>query len=132
MKLTKNIRMPKKLLKKWLEALRSGKYKQGQNRLGSAKEGYCCLGLLQRVADGRVGCSEDSLLSQEWIKSKGIIGDGVVDVGLGEVDMEFSNFPAAFDSADTMYCQYASEANDIAELSFEKIADLVELNVEGY
>lgn len=33
MKIKKTIRMPKELLKKWLEALRSGKYKQGKQVL---------------------------------------------------------------------------------------------------
>lgn len=31
---------------KWIEALRSGKYKQGQNRLRSIDNHFCCLGVL--------------------------------------------------------------------------------------
>lgn len=31
---------------KWLEALRSGKYKQGRGKLCSADREYCCLGVL--------------------------------------------------------------------------------------
>ena len=31
--------------KKWIEALRSGKYKQGRDRLQSDVNSYCCLGV---------------------------------------------------------------------------------------
>src|SRR5258708_7031143 len=34
----------------WVEALRSGKYKQGQNRLADDLDHYCCLGVLCEVA----------------------------------------------------------------------------------
>lgn len=45
MKIKKTIRMPKELLKKWLEALRSGKYKQGKGRMGSDN-------LIEQYAEG--------------------------------------------------------------------------------
>lgn len=45
--------MPAELKAKWLEALRSGKYQQCQGTLYNG-EGYCCLGVLQMVADGKV------------------------------------------------------------------------------
>jgi hypothetical protein len=40
------------LKKKWVEALRSGKYKQGQQRLRTTDDCYCCLGVLCDVAGG--------------------------------------------------------------------------------
>ena len=36
---------------KWLEALRSGKYKQGQGRLRSRDNKFCCLGVLEDVLE---------------------------------------------------------------------------------
>lgn len=36
----------KNLVKKWVAALRSGKYKQGKGVLRSEKGNYCCLGVL--------------------------------------------------------------------------------------
>lgn len=36
---------------KWLEALRSGNYKQGTGRLRKADNSYCCLGVLCDVID---------------------------------------------------------------------------------
>lgn len=38
--------MDKALKAKWLEALRSGRYKQGQFRLRSENDKFCCLGVL--------------------------------------------------------------------------------------
>lgn len=50
--------MPKRLLNKWLRALRSGKYKQVEGTLYSANtKGYCCLGVLEHCAmNGMVEC----------------------------------------------------------------------------
>jgi len=38
--------MNKKVAQLWIKALRSGKYKQGQNVLLDEKNRYCCLGVL--------------------------------------------------------------------------------------
>ncbi len=38
------------LRKKWIEALRSGKYKQGRNALRPDEDCYCCLGVLCDVS----------------------------------------------------------------------------------
>ena len=35
--------------KKWLNALRSGEYKQGQECLKNSEGAYCCLGVLCRI-----------------------------------------------------------------------------------
>lgn len=43
--------MTPELKTKWLEALRSGNYKQGQNRLRHKDETFCCLGVLCDVVD---------------------------------------------------------------------------------
>jgi hypothetical protein len=42
--------MKQALLDRWLEALESGKYKQGKVLLGNEADGYCCLGVLCVVA----------------------------------------------------------------------------------
>ena len=39
-------KQPLGILNKWVEALRSGKYKQGQHNLRNADNTYCCLGVL--------------------------------------------------------------------------------------
>lgn len=35
--------------KRWIEALRSGKFLQGQRRLRPTKQEYCCLGVLAKT-----------------------------------------------------------------------------------
>ncbi len=45
--------MHAELKKKWLEALRSGKYKQGRTNLRDRCDNYCCLGVLRDV----MGCT---------------------------------------------------------------------------
>jgi len=42
--------MKKNIMKKWVKALKSGKYKQSQNILENYY-GYCCLGVLCKVAE---------------------------------------------------------------------------------
>lgn len=43
----------KELKDRWIAALRSGKYKQGQRRLRWFDDTFCCLGVLCDVRDGR-------------------------------------------------------------------------------
>lgn len=45
--------MDKELAVKWIEALRSGKYKQGRSRLKHAGR-HCCLGVLCEVAGYKI------------------------------------------------------------------------------
>lgn len=51
-----NMKMPKKLKARWLEALRSGKYKQGRGVLYDPNsKTFCCLGVLSHIAlNGKV------------------------------------------------------------------------------
>lgn len=43
----KHIKMRKEDANKWLKALRSGDYKQGNGHLKTADNKFCCLGVLQ-------------------------------------------------------------------------------------
>jgi hypothetical protein len=43
--------MKAELKQKWLEALRSGKYKQGQAVLRTSADRFCCLGVLCDIVD---------------------------------------------------------------------------------
>ncbi len=56
--------LTKKLKQEWIKALRSGKYKQGQNELYSNYDDtYCCLGVLQKI--GNIDCDDSELLQDE-------------------------------------------------------------------
>ena len=43
--------MKKDIREKWVAALRSGKYEQGQNNLRSVDNKFCCLGVLCDIID---------------------------------------------------------------------------------
>lgn len=65
----KHIHMPRDIAKKWLTALRSGKYKQGYGRLYDGN-GYCCLGVLQKEVSGnvsKIGKISAELPSRKWL-----------------------------------------------------------------
>jgi len=49
--------MDKKLKAKWLNALRSGKYKQGDAQLCDLEGRFCCLGVLALIQ----GCPADAI-----------------------------------------------------------------------
>lgn len=52
--------MDKELKAKWVEALRSGKYKQGRSRLKHAGR-HCCLGVLCEVAGVKASSDDGNL-----------------------------------------------------------------------
>jgi hypothetical protein len=114
--------MTKKMKNKWLKALRSGNYKQGQETLCSTindKREYCCLGVLCRIA------------------------------GLPEVKLDFDN-EIEFHMPDKSSCdakelnsdmrkffgitkrqmEILIEKNDDEQLSFKEIANWIEKNIK--
>ena len=117
---------------RWVEALRSGKYKQTTGQLNKKGEGFCCLGVLCEIAveDGvilRYPAGEDT-------------GYGGEDTGYGFSDlMEFSVLPkavqewAGIDSSAGEFPEAGSKRslislNDDDHLSFAEIADVIEEN----
>lgn len=119
----KTIWMPKDMLAKWLEALRSGEYKQARESLCDGK-GYCCLGVLQKVVDGRVETQEyfggqfaGALPTKDWLKK-----NQVVFLSDDGTPTETPALPALG--------MAASEANDNGR-SFAEIADAIEACAEG-
>ena len=113
------IEMPAAYLKKWLEGLRSGKYKRGQRTLKTHDGKYCCLGVLQQVVDGDVERFDSGvtkgLPSLEWLKKHNIkffstVGD------------EYTPSVPYLPKLGTT----ASLANDRLCCSFKQIADAIE------
>jgi hypothetical protein len=113
--------MNKNVAMKWIKALRSGKYKQGQGKLQYA-DSYCCLGVLCKIAPKNVtkqywqgtiksGLAGTSLSSQPNVKKWAEIqSDDVVTFG-----------PTFFDTLTSL--------ND-RRFSFKQIADIIEKNWE--
>lgn len=73
----KTIFMPKVMKEAWINALRSGRYKQGKKALKTIDGEYCCLGVLQMVVSGEVETYKyiGSLIlpSYEWLRANGIL-----------------------------------------------------------
>jgi hypothetical protein len=118
--------MKKEVMKKWVAALRSGKYRQGEGQLkipakhqGHVK--YCCLGVLCDIAPKTVG---------EWGKKKtpypNFAGS---DGSLGKKVRNWSGVKTDTGQviADGKPCNLAY-LNDVEGVSFKKIADVIEDN----
>jgi hypothetical protein len=132
----KTIKMPAELRTKWLEALRSGTFKQTSEMLyNELDKGYCCLGVLMCVAGEEIKTDPDGneLPSMEFLERIGI------------------TFLDAEDGAPTQQVYIPSEQKLITELNddtdfidsnagghythnypFAKIADLIEKHSETY
>ena len=68
----KHIKMPKELATKWLAALRSGEYVQGQRYLYMKEpERFCCLGVLEHCVSGSVEVGKTP--SFNWLEKHEII-----------------------------------------------------------
>lgn len=104
----KNLNIPH--VKKWIAALRSGKYKQATNYLQSGT-GYCCLGVAQKLARDPIEFESDTSLSEKAQKWLGLEDGAKIE------------FYACDPSIGKLM---ASQWNDNREKSFSEIADLIE------
>lgn len=93
---------------KWLEALRSGKYKQGLNLLRKGDE-FCCMG---------VAC--DLIDPSGWKKTPG---------HFKWRDVPSFIMPIKALNIASKACRNLANLNDIEEASFTKIADYIEENL---
>lgn len=122
---------------KWVAALRSGKYKQGTNRLRSANDEFCCLGVACEVAaeEGIIGPARlvenvsepgyaygaqgnEAFLPYEvaqWLGLEGISGQ------LKEPAVQ-----NASPYGGTRKAYQLTQVNDSFRWSFDKIADVIE------
>jgi hypothetical protein len=125
----KTIRMPKETLAKWLEGLRSGKYKQvygalrnrvlGKDGEPTKEIGYCCLGVLQMVVDGKVEEAVGGTPSRDWLERNKIHFDNIYNPS------QFATHTAPFINIGGKW-MHAAEANDTYNCPFDDIADAIE------
>ncbi len=104
--------MKKELKKKWIDALRSGKYEQGQYCLRNIKDKYCCLGVLA-----------DNINNVSW---KIHPADKMYEL-FSENERNQSYIPNEYLNMDIQ--KFLSEMNDNSALSFEEIANWIEENI---
>lgn len=113
--------------KKWVDALRSGKYKQGRGYLCQIEEGephYCCLG---------VACE---LMCEAGLLEKENRGDHYRYGGrslLSNNILEWLNLRTSGGNFSIPFkeCISLTQLNDQVELSFAEIADFIESEPAG-
>lgn len=111
--------MKKAIAKKWVKALRSGEFNQGQNSLrDKASDTYCCLGVLCAISpfannytkmsdgDGAKNCFTPTKVA-DW------------------AGLEVSNPTVEVDGE----TRTLAGLNDVG-ISFERLADIIEANAE--
>lgn len=127
------MKMPKKMKKKWLKALRSGEYGQVKGKLTDGNGGFCCLGVLQHcVSGGKVEYSPADpvfgdaerfleMPTQSWYKSVGI------EVVNGD---EQEDFLAVMNDGGTWCDPKTFEYKHVGRKKFSTIANWIEKNIE--
>lgn len=123
--------MNENIKKRWVEALRSGKYKQGHGALWNPRtDRFCCLGVLCEIA------RQDGLLQPGKFggfveDDSGYEYDAYVPIpvrmwaGLDECDPH-----VIYDKGESEnWYVTLSQLNDTLNLNFSEIADLIERNL---
>lgn len=127
----------KEIIRRWVSALRSGEYKQGEAFLRRPDNCFCCLGVLCDLAV-KDGVIQEAVLShnQGWNgKQTAYAYEGRCDflptvvqnwAGLesDRPEVTFEHYDEETDQYDTL-TEWVSELNDNG-VSFESIADAIE------
>lgn len=130
----------KELVKQWVEALRSGKYKQGRQALRNRNDEFCCLGVLCDISKNTLNLDWE-LDSNEVCESEvytmerngGVLPDKVWEY-LGQEATDYkvqisitnSKLPESVANGCLSRYLYLVTLNDVYKLSFEQIADIIE------
>ena len=112
--------MTPELKTKWIDALRSGKYVQGNGHL-CADNKYCCLGVLYEVMGGKWISDETSTVKLTKLRSATQLFDYDQELGISMEQMA------------TLASLNDGPSNG-AELprSFNQIADYIEANIQSH
>ena len=122
--------MDKALKAKWLEALRSGRYKQGKFRLRNNRDEFCCLGVLCDISgEGEWTHTCDISGEGEWThtrcKGYSYWKEGK-EADVNVLPLFVSNFANLTDVEEEVLI----DKNDGDGLSFKEIADWIEENIK--
>jgi len=105
--------LDKEIKKAWIEALRSGKYKQGQLSL-KHNNCYCCLGVLCEI--------------NHKLDEYGYIIEGGKEYLNEELEKEFNiGYNGYFKGFSINEKLCLTELNDFTDFTFEQIAEVIEL-----
>lgn len=128
--------MRKDVAKKWVKALRSGKYKQGQSYLKATwddKKGvrYCCLGVLCELYNETMKKSKKKTLKETVCKDTVVHKFGRSDSILPSAVQKWSGLSSADgEFSDGAFTNSLTDMNDFGD-SFKKIASFIEKNVDN-
>lgn len=119
--------MKPKIKKRWIEALRSGKYAQTKDVLRN-EEGFCCLGVLCDVVKEDLGIDWDP---REQNDARQFAGDGgVLPVAVRRFVWDGDVLPTCqenpYINLENGRRLQASALNDEMDYTFEEIADAIE------
>ena len=132
--------MRKEVAKKWVKALRSGKYKQGQMYLkqfyDNGKTEHCCLGVLCELYNDEMKKNHKKMLSTK-IRWKNNVTDCVTfNNKEGELPKIVMKWADISDSIGRYAGRYAVEYCSLADMNdrgktFKTISNFIEKNVEN-
>lgn len=136
---TATFRLDSRTKRRWVSALRSGKYAQGDSELyNPGDKSFCCLGVLCNISGvpasklGGLGLPSDLT---DYALSPKLDDADLVEYGIDVSDAESSSHGrSAYDFA-VMYdgeLTPLSVLNDEECLTFNEIADLIEKNVKTF
>ena len=124
----KEFRLPREFAEKWLAALRSGDYNQGQGALYEEKtNGYCCVGVAARIE-----------YPLHYLKNKSGTYGGIIFKGAQQNDdhlrFNLHKIPIELHGTSNNNALVAKlvKLNDNQEYSFKQIANWIEKNVKFY
>lgn len=126
------IRMKRKDKEAWLKALREETYPKGIGALKDFDGGYCCIGVLQMVLDGKVetDCCGDprGMPTKNWWVEKGVstLTGFNMEHGL-EILEGLPYFEGGKNAA-----KYIPDINDNCGLTFPQMADILDPIIEVY
>lgn len=129
-------KMPAQLKADWLTALRSGAYTQAKYKLEKGTitggRGFCCLGVLQQVADGQCEMSNDGFADYPtvgWWQDHGCQFPELSEhLDSPDVYLGAPIAPQLLDHTD--HPVSVGVLNDVVGLNFNQLADLIEAQVE--
>ena len=124
-KLRANFKLERNFKRKWVAALRSGKYKQTISSLYDAG-GFCCLGVMCALRGAKLDEMDQVSLPGELPNFNELFN----------IDSDHAEFFSGGGQAwQVPYCGkmvYLSGLNDDHRLSFKQIANIIERSVDTY
>ena len=126
-KLRANFKLERNFKRRWVAALRSGKYKQAVSHLYDGG-GFCCLGVMCALRGAKLNEMDQVAMPGELPNFNELFN----------IDSEHASFFSETGGGQAWqvpYCGemvYLSELNDDHRLSFKQIANIIERSVDTY